>query len=59
MTRHTFWLRVLLICAALPARTASAADLRILPGDITLTGPHASQRLVIAPKKAAPYKSVV
>ena len=26
---------------------ASAADLKILPGDITLTGPHAAQRLLV------------
>ncbi len=27
---------------------ASAADLEILPGNVTLTGPHASQRLLVA-----------
>src|SRR5947209_5075088 len=26
---------------------ASAADLKILPGDVTLTGPHAAQRLLV------------
>ncbi len=39
---------VLLSCTLLPARTAYAADIKILPGDITLTGPQASQRLLIA-----------
>ena len=39
---------ILLSCSLLPARTVSAADLKVLPGDITLTGPHASQRLLIA-----------
>ena len=28
--------------------SASAADLKVLPGDITLTGPHAAQRLLVA-----------
>jgi len=28
--------------------SAAAADLAILPGDVTLTGPHAAQRLLVA-----------
>jgi Protein of unknown function (DUF1553)/Protein of unknown function (DUF1549) len=37
-----------LVCWSCLLGTASAADLKILPHDITLTGPHASQRLLIA-----------
>ena len=44
----SFWFWILLSCSLLSARTVSAADPKILPGDITLTGPHASQRLLIA-----------
>ena len=48
MRQYRLWVGILLSCSLLPARTASAADLKILPGDITLTGPHASQRLLMA-----------
>ena len=44
------WMRVALVLLpcwfSLPG-LASAADLKILPGDITLTGPHAAQRLLV------------
>ena len=39
---------LLLLCSSLMVRSANAADLKILPGDVTLTGPHAAQRLLIA-----------
>jgi hypothetical protein len=48
MRTLSLWFGILLSCSLLPAQTPSAADLKILPGDITLTGPHASQRLLIA-----------
>jgi hypothetical protein len=48
MRQQRLWVGILLSCSLLSARTASAADLKILPSDITLTGPHASQRLLIA-----------
>ena len=48
MRQYPLWVGILLACSALSARTVSAADLKILPGDIMLTGPHASQRLLIA-----------
>src|SRR5207253_5605692 len=32
--------------AFLCAASVSAAELRLLPGDVSLTGPHASQRLL-------------
>jgi hypothetical protein len=43
---------VLFSCWFCPSRLASAADLKILPGDITLTGPHAAQRLLVAAEEA-------
>jgi hypothetical protein len=52
MTRHGTWVGLLLSCSVLSLRTASAADLKILPGDVTLTGPHASQRLLVAAEEA-------
>src|SRR5262245_14185669 len=48
-------LRILLMTAlALLARGASAqaGTLRIVPGDVTLTGPHASQRLLVVDEAA-------
>jgi len=39
--------RLLLAITLMPGAVASAADLKILPGDMTLTGPHASQRLLV------------
>lgn len=45
------WIRkasVLLGCSAILSGSVSAADLTILPGDLTLTGPHAAQRLLVA-----------
>ena len=36
-----------LLCSFLMVQSVSAADLKVLPGDITLTGPHASQRLLV------------
>ena len=45
------WIRkasVLLGCSAILSGSVSAADLKILPGDVTLTGPHAAQRLLVA-----------
>src|SRR5690242_4532679 len=40
--RHCAIITSLLTCVP-----ASAADLHLLPGDVTLTGPHASQRLIL------------
>ena len=48
MRQHGLWLGILLCCSFFFSRTVSAADLKILPGDITLTGPHAAQRLLVA-----------
>ncbi len=48
MKRLSIWVGVLLSCSTFSARTVGAADLTILPGDITLTGPHAAQRLLVA-----------
>ncbi|HVS34186.1 MAG TPA: cell surface protein, partial [Gemmataceae bacterium] len=39
---------LLLLGATCLVQTAAAADLKVLPADITLTGPHASQRLLVA-----------
>ncbi len=41
--RHTFACLGLAVCL----RSTTAADLKILPADVTLTGPHASQRLLV------------
>ena len=48
MKWRRLWFGILLSCSLLCARAATAADLKILPGDITLTGPHAAQRLLVA-----------
>jgi hypothetical protein len=38
---------VVLFCSLLVSSAARAADLKVLPGEVTLTGPHASQRLIV------------
>src|SRR5439155_9121309 len=43
-TMRSFVLALAICCLAVPG--LRAAELKLLPGDITLTGPHASQRLL-------------
>ena len=52
MRQQGIWVGILLSGSLLSARAASAADLKILPADVTLTGPHASQRLLIAAEES-------
>ncbi len=42
----------LLLCGVFLPRSVSAADLKILPGDITLTGPYAAQRLLVVAEES-------
>src|SRR5690242_8384464 len=36
-----------ILAAFAAARPAAGGDLRLLPGDVVLTGPHATQRLLV------------
>jgi hypothetical protein len=47
----------LLSCSALSGR--AAADIKMLPGDITLTGPHASQHLLVSAEEGGAVTGVV
>src|SRR5690242_4341402 len=44
---HLHSLLVLLLLGLVPALAPAASDLIIQPADVTLTGPHASQRLLV------------
>jgi hypothetical protein len=46
--RKTIWsFLTIILCFALRQSVAFGADLKILPTDVTLTGPHTSQRLLV------------
>ncbi len=42
-----------LICILLASGSASAGELKLLPADVTLTGPHARQRLIVLTQEGA------
>src|SRR4051812_41690032 len=43
------------VCCCLPLAPAAAADLKLLPAEATLTGPHARQHLLVLTEKSGQF----